>query len=164
VIIATLLNHVRLRPGQALFLPAGNLHAYLRGVGVEVMAASDNVLRCGLTPKHVDAAELLRILRFEVLDDPVVAARPVGPGVLTWPVPIDDFVLYRVAVERPDPPVRLPLRGPRVVLCTAGTLTVRDDVAEVTLGPGQAAIGSAGAGALAVGGAGTVYVAAAGLR
>ena len=61
-------------------MPAGNLHAYLRGAGVEIMAASDNVLRGGLTPKHVDVAELLRVLRFEVLADPVRAARPVAPG------------------------------------------------------------------------------------
>ena len=63
---------------------AGNLHAYLRGCGVEIMAASDNVLRGGLTPKHVDVDELLRVLRFEVLDDPVrgrAAGRP-GGGLL----------------------------------------------------------------------------------
>ncbi|WDZ86985.1 mannose-6-phosphate isomerase, class I [Micromonospora cathayae] len=164
VLVAVLLHHVRLAPGEAIWMPAGNLHAYLRGTGVELMAASDNVLRCGLTPKRVDAAELLRVLRFEVLDDPLVAPEPVGPAVVTWRVPIDDFVLYRVAVERADPPVRLPLPGPRVILCTAGTLTVRDDAGAVTLGRGQAAIGAAGTGALVVAGTGEAYVAGAGLR
>ena len=65
VIAAMLLNHVRLQPGEALFLGAGVPHAYLDGLGVEIMANSDNVLRCGLTPKHVDVPELLRIVRFE---------------------------------------------------------------------------------------------------
>ena len=75
VLVALLLHHVRLAPGEAIWMPAGNLHAYLRGCGVEIMAASDNVLRGGLTPKRVDVDELLRVLRFEVLDDPVRAPR-----------------------------------------------------------------------------------------
>ena len=74
MLVALLLNHVRLAPGEAIWMPAGNLHAYLRGAGVEIMAASDNVLRGGLTPKRVDVDELLRVLRFEVLDDPVLPA------------------------------------------------------------------------------------------
>ncbi|SCL35324.1 mannose-6-phosphate isomerase, type 1 [Micromonospora pallida] len=164
VLVALLLHHVWLAPGEAIWMPAGNLHAYLRGSGVELMAASDNVLRCGLTPKHVDPVELLRILRFEVLDDPVVAARPVVPGVLTWPVPVDDFVLYRVVGTAGDPEVRLPVPGPRVTLCVAGTVTVGDDAGRVTLRCGEAAIGTAGAGPLLVSGPGEVFVAAAGLR
>ena len=64
VLAAMLLNRMHLDPGEALYLPAGNLHAYLRGIGVEVMANSDNVLRGGLTPKHVDVPELLRVLDF----------------------------------------------------------------------------------------------------
>ena len=80
VLVALLLNHVRLAPGEAIWMPAGNLHAYLRGAGVEMMAASDNVLRGGLTPKRVDVDELLRVLRFEVLDDPILPSTPVAPG------------------------------------------------------------------------------------
>ena len=60
-----LLNLVHLRPGQGTFQPAGVLHAYLEGVNVELMANSDNVMRGGLTTKHVDVAELLKILTFE---------------------------------------------------------------------------------------------------
>lgn len=59
-----MLNRISLGPGEGIYLPAGNLHAYLHGVGVEVMANSDNVLRGGLTPKHVDVPELLRVLDF----------------------------------------------------------------------------------------------------
>src|SRR5206468_2290429 len=68
VLAALLLNRLVLRPGEAIFLPAGNLHAYLSGAGVEILANSDNVLRGGLTPKHVDVPELLRVLDFRYGD------------------------------------------------------------------------------------------------
>ncbi|PMR60536.1 mannose-6-phosphate isomerase, class I [Verrucosispora sp. ts21] len=161
VVVALLLNRVRLAPGEAIWMPAGNLHAYLRGTGVEVMAASDNVLRGGLTRKRVDVAELLRVLRFEVLDQPVVAPRPVADGVVTWPVPVTDFALHRVTVGQ-QPEVTLTVPGPWLVLCTSGQVDVVDMVAPVTLGTGQAAVGSAAGGSLTVSGAGEVYVASPG--
>ncbi|SCL28192.1 mannose-6-phosphate isomerase, type 1 [Micromonospora nigra] len=164
VLVALLLNRVRLAPGEAIWMPAGNLHAYLRGTGVEIMAASDNVLRGGLTPKHVDVAELLRVLRFEVLDDPVVRPRPEAPGVVTWPVPVDDFALRRVTVSAERPGVTVPVVGPRVVLCTSGEVSVGDDVAAVVLRPGRAAVGAAAGGPLVVGGVGEAYVATTGLH
>ena len=162
VVVALLLNRVRLAPGEAIWMPAGNLHAYLRGTGVEVMAASDNVLRGGLTRKHVDVAELLRVLRFEVLDQPVLAPRPVADGLVTWPVPVPDFALHRVTVGR-RPEVTLAVPGPWVVLCTSGQVDVTDVVASVTLGTGQAAVGAAVGESLTVSGAGEVYVASPGL-
>ena len=70
--IAPLLNHVTLQPGQALSLPAGNLHAYLHGFGLEVMNSSDNVIRAGLTPKHVNVEELLRIVDTRPLENPII--------------------------------------------------------------------------------------------
>ncbi|QKW12357.1 mannose-6-phosphate isomerase, class I [Verrucosispora sp. NA02020] len=162
VLVALLLNRVRLAEGEAIWMPAGNLHAYLRGTGVEVMAASDNVLRGGLTRKHVDVAELLRVLRFEVLDEPVVPSRPVSDGVVTWPVPVPDFALHRVTVRGDRPGVTLTVPGPRVLLCTIGEVTVADAVAPVTLGRGRAAVGPADGGALTVRGAGEVFVASTG--
>ncbi|MEU4639159.1 mannose-6-phosphate isomerase, class I [Micromonospora sp. NPDC023814] len=164
VLVAMLLNRVRLAPGEAIWMPAGNLHAYLRGTGVEIMAASDNVLRGGLTPKRVDVDELLRVLRFEVLRDPVVPALEVDPGVVTWPVPVDDFALHRVTVGAALPAVTLSVPGPRVVLCGAGELSVDDGTGAVTLGRGQAAVGTAAAGPLRVAGTGEAYVASCGLR
>ncbi|MET7965337.1 mannose-6-phosphate isomerase, class I [Micromonospora sp. NPDC005305] len=164
VVVALLLHHVRLAPGEAIWMPAGNMHAYLRGTGVEIMAASDNVLRGGLTPKRVDVDELLRVLRFEVLDEPVVRPEPVAPGVVTWPVPVEDFALHRVEVTPGGPEVRLPLPGPRVVLCRAGELVVDDGVGRVTLTAGRAAIGAAVGGPLVLGGDGEAFVATAGVR
>ncbi|MEV0605195.1 mannose-6-phosphate isomerase, class I [Polymorphospora rubra] len=174
VLVALLLNHVRLEPGEAVWMPAGNLHAYLRGAGVEIMAASDNVLRGGLTPKHVDVAELLRVLRFEVLDEVVLPPVPVSPGVVTWPVPVPDFVIHRVVLDGQVSTVSLPVDGPRVVLCTAGEVSVADGTGPVgpaigsaglvTVPPGRAAIGAAAGGALTFTGAGTAYVASVGVH
>ncbi|WP_326560857.1 mannose-6-phosphate isomerase, class I [Micromonospora sp. NBC_01796] len=163
VLVALLLNHVRLEPGSAIWMPAGNLHAYLRGAGVEIMAASDNVLRGGLTPKHVDIAELLRVLRFEVLEDPLLAPAPVAPGVVTWPVPVDDFALYRVRLDDALPEARLTVTGPRVLVGTSGAVTVRDAAGAVTVEPGRAAIGAADGGELVFSGRGEVFVGAAGI-
>ncbi|GHJ10036.1 putative mannose-6-phosphate isomerase ManA [Micromonospora humidisoli] len=162
VLVALLLHHVRLTPGEAIWMPAGNLHAYLSGTGVEIMAASDNVLRGGLTPKHVDVDELLRVLRFEVLDDPVLVARPVTPGVVCWPVPVDDFALHRVTVDAAGPEVRLARPGPRVVFCHQGKVGVDDGEGAVMLGPGQAAVGTAAGAALVLSGTGTAFVATCG--
>jgi len=154
VVVALLLNHVRLAPGEAVWMPAGNLHAYLHGTGVEIMAASDNVLRGGLTPKHVDVPELLRVLRFEVLEDPVVRPEPVAPGLVTWATPADDFVLHRASVD--GAPITLPGHGPRLVLCLRGEVRVDDGAGAVTMRGGQAAFGAAGRTAT-VTGVGEVY-------
>lgn len=141
VVVGLLLNHVALAPGEAIFMPAGNLHAYLRGTGVEIMAASDNVLRGGLTPKHVDVAELLRVLRFAPLPEPVLTPVVVKPGVVTWPVPVPDFALHRVQLDADRPALDLVVTGPRVVLCVTGEISVDDGVAPVTLRRGSAALG-----------------------
>jgi mannose-6-phosphate isomerase len=160
VVLSQLLNRVRLAPGEAVWMPAGNLHAYLRGFGVEIMAASDNVLRGGLTPKHVNVPELLRVLRFEVLDDPVVHPVDLAPGLCTWPAPVPDFALHRASVA--GPPVHLPGGGPRVVLCLTGEVTVDDGVAPVTLPGGSVAMAPAGTKPLTATGAGVLYQASVG--
>ncbi|HEX5541071.1 MAG TPA: mannose-6-phosphate isomerase, class I [Micromonospora sp.] len=164
VLVALLLNHVTLAPGEGIWMPAGNLHAYLHGCGVEIMAASDNVLRGGLTPKHVDVPELLRVLCFEVLADPVLAPVPVAPGVATWPVPVDDFALHGVRLDAETSRVRLAVPGPRVVLCLGGEVAVDDGGERVTLRSGQAAVGRAGGQPLTLVGSGEVYVASVGAR
>ncbi|MEV8511320.1 mannose-6-phosphate isomerase, class I [Dactylosporangium sp. NPDC051484] len=160
VIVATLLNRIRLRPTEAVWMPAGNLHAYLRGVGIEIMAASDNVLRGGLTPKHVDVEELLRVLRFEVLDEPVTRPNVLGPGLFAYPVPIADFTLHRAVVDPAVPAVRLPGGGPRIVLCTRGSIRVDDGAVPVTLKQGQAAFARAGRPELSLSGSGEAFQAA----
>ena len=157
VLVSLLLNQVTLQPGEAIWMPAGNLHAYLRGAGVEIMAASDNVLRGGLTPKRVDVAELLRVLRFEVLDSPLFPAVEAGPGRVVWPVPVADFALCRVTVS--GEPVALTVAGPRVLLCLSGAVTAVDDTGEVALAGGRAAFSAAADGDLILTGHGELYLA-----
>jgi len=162
VLVALLLNHVRLAPGEAIWMPAGNLHAYLRGTGVELMAASDNVLRGGLTPKHVDVDELLNVLVFEVLDDPILPSTPVAPGVVTWPVPVRDFVLYGIELDGARPPIEVPAEGPRVILAVAGDIFAGEslDGTPVEVTPGAAAYAPADAGPIKLAGVGRAFVAA----
>ncbi|WP_409236842.1 mannose-6-phosphate isomerase, class I [Streptomyces sp. PA5.6] len=152
VIAAMLLNHVRLQPGEALFLGAGVPHAYLDGLGVEIMANSDNVLRCGLTPKHVDVPELLRIVRFEVTDPGVLRPEASPDGEEVYETPIDEFRLSRFVLPEGTAPHDLTAATPQILLCTAGTVRA----GELALTPGQSAFVPAGEKA-EVSGDGTVF-------
>jgi mannose-6-phosphate isomerase len=161
VLVALLLNQVRLAPGEAIWMPAGNLHAYLHGTGVEIMAASDNVLRGGLTPKRVDVDELLKVLRFEVLDDPILPATEIAPGVLTWPVPVREFALYRIELDGTRPPTPVPAEGPRIVLAVEGDVFVAGGHGTpVEVSPGEAAFAPDDVGPITLAGTGTAFVAA----
>jgi len=141
VVISLMCNHLKLAPGEAVFLPAGNLHAYLSGAGVEVMASSDNVLRGGLTHKHVDLAALMEVLDFT--DGRVPVMHPVlGPGGLRYPVPVDDFDLTRVQLDRQSG--SLTTGGPQVLLCTEGTAVLTSPDGEVRLEQGGSAFVAAG--------------------
>ncbi|MYS24436.1 mannose-6-phosphate isomerase, type 1 [Streptomyces sp. DvalAA-14] len=145
IIAAMLLNHVRLQPGEALYLGAGVPHAYLEGLGVEIMANSDNVLRCGLTPKHIDVPELLRIVRFEA-DDPGVLRPEAAPdGEELYAAPIDEFRLSRYLLA-PGADARSLDRGtPQILLCTHGEALLRsDDGTALTLTAGESAFLAAG--------------------
>jgi mannose-6-phosphate isomerase len=124
VLASLLLNRVQLQAGEALFLDAGNLHAYLHGLGVEVMANSDNVLRGGLTPKHVDVPELLRVLDFQPADMPVLRPEPIGDGEATrYRTRALEFAVSRVDLGEADS-AGLPVAGPSIVLCTSGGAVV----------------------------------------
>ena len=157
ILIALLLNRVTLHAGEALFLGAGNLHAYLRGVGIEVMAASDNVLRGGLTSKNVDVAELLRVASWEPLAAPVWPATPEGPGVVAFHPPVDDFALF--SVSAPAPSATVVTRGPGIVLALSGSLTVAGSQSRTVLERGEALFVSADEFPLTFSGGGRAVVA-----
>lgn len=128
VIAGMLLNHVRLRAGQALYLGAGVPHAYLSGVCVELQANSDNVLRAGLTPKHIDVPELLEVVVFEAGAPEVLEPAPVPgtPGEELYPVPIDEFRLSRFVLDGTERGIDG--RTPQILFCTEGAtrLTAAD--------------------------------------
>ncbi|MFJ3698929.1 mannose-6-phosphate isomerase, class I [Streptomyces sp. NPDC090052] len=152
VIAAMLLNYVQLQPGEALFLGAGIPHAYLNGLGVEIMANSDNVLRCGLTPKHVDVPELLRIVRFEATEPGILRPEAAPDGEELYETPIDEFRLSRYVRAEDALPLPLPAATAQILLCTAGA----PRAGELALTPGQSVFVPAGE-AVTLSGTGTVY-------
>lgn len=126
VVCSLLMNHRVLQPGQALFMAAGGIHAYVHGTGVELLANSDNVIRAGLTPKHIDVPELLRILDPSI-PVPVLAARSTGAGVEQFDTDVPEFLLRRLTVGARGP-LDVPGEGePRILLCVGGE-------AEITAG------------------------------
>lgn len=144
VLAALLLNRITLRPGEGIFLPAGNLHAYLHGVGVEVMANSDNVLRGGLTPKHVDVPELLRVLDFTPTADLVLRPEPGRSAMeLVYRTPAPEFAVSVLELdgEHVGHEVDAPAHrdGPQVLLCTEGSITVHAKASALSMTRGSAA-------------------------
>ncbi|HUP22532.1 MAG TPA: mannose-6-phosphate isomerase, class I [Thermoanaerobaculia bacterium] len=133
VLAPLFLNLVHLAPGEALFTEAGVIHTYLEGAAVELQASSDNVVRAGLTNKHVDVTELLRLVRFEPIVPRILEPRATAvPGVFSLEPPPPDLSLERMETgsSRPGtaPVVELDRssvdRGPEVLLCTAGETVV----------------------------------------
>lgn len=157
IVISLLLNRVTLARGDVLYLPAGNIHAYLEGLGVELMAASDNVLRGGLTPKHIDVPELLGVLDFTPGPVPYLRAGSAGSvgspgspaaagapaqvaaagaiGVEVFKPDVPDFVLVRVADAGVG--AQYPLTGPGIAICTAGEIRIDGGASSTTLGRGD---------------------------
>jgi mannose-6-phosphate isomerase len=155
-----LLRHAVLLPGQAVFMPAGGLHAYLHGTGIEVLANSDNVVRAGLTGKHVDVPELLKLLD-PAIPVPVLSPRQVAAGVSRWDTPAPEFGLYLI-----DPGaevIALPGAGPRIVLCTEGSVVLRAESGDaVKASRGESCFVSAADGAVAAAGPARAFVACVG--
>ncbi len=159
-VAALLLNHVTLWPGQALFLPAGNMHAYLQGTAIEVMAGSDNVLRAGLTGKHVDAVELLDVVDFSVL--PIPYARPEYlDGRREFRSAAPEFVLHEIGPGRLT--AHIPGDGPAVLLVLQGRVELVAEVGQgMTLVQGESVFVQADSGPVKVEGHGHVVAATVG--
>lgn len=153
VVTSLLLNHVTLEPGEALYLPTGIVHAYLHGAGLEVMASSDNVLRAGLTTKHMDVTELLATIDHVAVLPARIPPRVTG-ATSTFRPPATEFLLSITAV---DGAVPVPGAGPRILLCTAGQVNVRAAAGGAeTLARGQSVFVPAADGAVTADGRGTL--------
>jgi mannose-6-phosphate isomerase len=155
IVLALALNLLVLEPADAVYLPAGNLHAYLEGTGVEVMASSDNVLRGGLTPKHVDAAELARVLDFRA------AAAEVVPTVrreseLHYLCDAREFALSRFDLENQRVAVG-PVSGPEIIVVTAGKLEITRPGEGVEVSSGASAFIAAEGGEYVLSGTGRAF-------
>ena len=149
IVASLLLRHAVLRPGEAVFLPAGGLHAYLHGTGVELLANSDNVVRAGLTGKHVDVPELLK-LTDPAVAVPVIEPRPLGDGVSVYDSPAPEFRLYRAELGPGE--VTLPGDGARLVLCVEGAGTLRASSGTLKVARGESCFLSAADGAVTASG------------
>jgi len=126
ILAPLLLNLIELEPGEALFLPAGELHAYLEGVGMEVMANSDNVLRGGLTPKHIDVPELLKVLNFKSRPVNILKAVKKNKNERVYTSEADEFVLSVVSPSVGSPYQSSESRSVEIMLCTEGTAYLKD--------------------------------------
>lgn len=155
-LVALMLRRLRLRAGESLALDAGVLHAYLGGLGVEIMASSDNVLRGGLTSKHIDLAELDAVVVYDTVEPR--RAAPDGRGVVRGAT--DDFALQRI-----DSAAELPIArsGAAILLCTAGGFTVCSGEESTELAGGDSVFVGADEPLPHVTGTGQLFVATTGL-
>lgn len=132
------LNLVRLEPQQAMYLPAGELHGYLEGVGIELMANSDNVLRGGLTPKHIDVQELLAVLNFTDGDLNILGPENLAFGEAIYSTEAEEFVLSVMRINKESPFSSARDRSVEMMICTEGNVSVTDlsagDITRLTRG------------------------------
>jgi mannose-6-phosphate isomerase len=160
IVVALLLNRVTLRKGQALYLPAGNMHAYIRGLGIELMAASDNVLRGGLTSKHVDVPELLSVVSDKVVPVPILEPTNVALGIDLFVPDVSDFALAHVVVTPETPETdKISLTRHAIVTSTSGNVTIHGTQSSIDLVQGQNAFISAEEREISFTGEGELFIA-----
>jgi mannose-6-phosphate isomerase len=163
ILAALLLNRVTLAPGEACYVPPGQMHVYLRGTGIEVMANSDNVIRGGLTGKHVDVGELVRVVDFEPTEVDVTHPLLERPGVERYPTPCDEFAVWRLNLTPSLGSVMLPEDGSaRIAFATSGRLTATSAGQSAPLNQGDALLIPANDPDARISGTGTVFLAASG--
>ncbi len=159
LLVALMTNHVVLRKGEALWLPAGNIHAYLRGTGIELMGPSDNVVRGGLTQKRIDVAELLRVVDFRPISSPRLRPEPVGLNSVSYRPSTQgsgqgvEFQLLKIEGD-----TALELRATAIALAVNGRFRLSVGGSSQTVGPGEAVFLDA-RGVLQVAGQGELYIA-----
>jgi mannose-6-phosphate isomerase len=124
ILAPIILNLVDLAPGQAMYLPAGQLHAYLEGVGIELMANSDNVLRGGLTPKHIDREELMGVLHFEASDPGIMTAQSISSTEACFLTSAEEFSLVKLAINAGCRHEALPNRNIEILIVLNGQATL----------------------------------------
>jgi mannose-6-phosphate isomerase len=162
ILAALLMNRVVLQPGEAVFVPAGHMHAHLRGTGIEVMANSDNVIRGGLTPKHVDVCELIKVVDFDPIDPEITHPEHVSDGVQRYPAACPEFAVWRLHPS--DTSVTVPgTESARILLTTSGAMRLDEGDESLELTGGQACFLAAGETAV-LDGDGVAFLAAVGVR
>ncbi|MEZ8243928.1 mannose-6-phosphate isomerase, class I [Vibrio splendidus] len=136
ILAPLILNVVELEPGEAMFLHSETPHAYVKGTALEIMASSDNVLRAGLTPKHIDVQELIANTRFESIRPEQLKLTPISiEGRLNFPVPVDDFAFDILNVEPTAKEQRV--RSAEILFCIDGEVKIWSGEMSLNLKPGE---------------------------
>ncbi len=137
VLAPAFMNLITLRPNQGMHLSAGIPHAYLKGSGIEIMANSDNVLRAGLTPKHIDPDELLKIVNLQPFMPDILSLELKANKLISYGAKVPDFHLRRLVLSGEYTLPRLP--GARILLCLAGNAELSQEH-KISLSKGQSII------------------------
>jgi len=154
VLSPLLFNIIQLEPGEAIFIAPGEPHAYLEGTALEIMANSDNVIRCALTDKHADIPEFISALGFDAGRPAKIGATNIAPGIDRFNCDVPEFALSKIdAAERPA----FEVRGPEILLCAEGRVSVHSEGASLELGRGDSAFVCASAASWSAGGSGTLW-------
>ncbi len=154
------LNLICLKPFEAMYLPAGQLHAYLDGLGIELMANSDNVLRGGLTPKHVDVPELLKVLEFEEKELEILLPGEISPTEGVYKSDTDEFVFSIIRINADTPHKSSDQRNVEILLCTQGNAKILAPQGELDFPKGTSVLVPAGADAYTIEGEAVICKAA----
>jgi mannose-6-phosphate isomerase len=164
ILSPAILNLIRLEPGEAMFLPDGELHAYLEGTGIEIMANSDNVLRGGLTVKHIDIPELLSILRFTPTVIQRLHAMPCSDGIeAIYPTEVEEFALSVLNLASDRAYQSAAKRSVEILLCVEGAASLQSArMQPLSLQQGDALLIPAAASAYTLSGKARVYKATVG--
>lgn len=162
VLSPVMLNLIRLKPKEAMFLPAGELHAYLDGVAIELMANSDNVLRGGLTSKHIDVPELIEVLDFSEGDMDILLPRQENDCEYRYCSRADEFYLSVLFMKDGRIFYSAPERSVEILFCTTGQATITDlgRGEEIVLGKGSSVVIPAAVSAYTIKGNAELYKAA----
>jgi mannose-6-phosphate isomerase len=165
ILAALLMNRVTLRPGEAMYVPAGQMHAHLSGTGVEIMANSDNVIRGGLTDKHLDVSELVKVVDFEATLPKVTRPVTIRAGVQRYETHCNEFDVWRVAPNSIPAQIQLPGSGSaRIVLVISGNAELTTGGERLSLQRGESAFLPASDEEANISGDAVAFVTASGLR
>ncbi len=165
IVAALLMNRIVLQPGEAIFVPAGMMHAHLRGTGIEVMANSDNVIRGGLTAKHIDVPELIQVVQFSPTTPEILAGHETRPGVWKYETPCSEFEAWRLELDDDLGTIRVPGGGAaRILLVVEGQCTLTNGEGTLPLAKGESAFLSGDDPDVSITGSGRVFGASSGIR
>ncbi len=153
------LNVYVLNPGEALYQGPGELHAYVEGTGIELMSNSDNVLRGGLTPKHVDVNELLKVLNFKSADKNILKPVEKGPGKFEYITPSDEFSLGFLEVDEKISVEMSNRNSIEILICISGNADLTSKEGTITISKGESLLVPACVDSYTLNGIGSIFTA-----